>query len=146
MPFALEELLAPYKRAISGEEVVMSKDPVYETLFPALESMAFDSTAPAMGGAKSLRALAAKYGWDSGAQWQAIQELLSRESGGNRFAQNPTSSAYGRWQFLDSTWAGVGGEKTSNRRLQDIYGLKYLDQRYGSPLEALAFHTANNYY
>jgi len=35
--------------------------------------------------------------------------ILRRESGGNIRAQNPVSSASGKWQFLDSTWAGYGG-------------------------------------
>ncbi len=34
---------------------------------------------------------------------------MRRESGGNIRAQNPRSTASGKWQFLDSTWAGYGG-------------------------------------
>ena len=34
---------------------------------------------------------------------------MYRESGGNIRAKNPTSSASGKWQILDSTWAGYGG-------------------------------------
>jgi muramidase (phage lysozyme) len=34
---------------------------------------------------------------------------MMRESGGNITAQNPTSTASGKWQFLDSTWGGYGG-------------------------------------
>lgn len=35
--------------------------------------------------------------------------VKQRESGGDYNAQNPTSSASGAWQFLDSTWNGYGG-------------------------------------
>lgn len=35
--------------------------------------------------------------------------VMMRESGGNITAQNPSSTASGKWQFLDSTWAGYGG-------------------------------------
>ncbi len=35
--------------------------------------------------------------------------VLRRESGGNPTAENPTSTASGLWQFLDSTWGGYGG-------------------------------------
>lgn len=35
--------------------------------------------------------------------------VLERESHGNPSAENPTSSASGLWQFLDSTWAEYGG-------------------------------------
>lgn len=35
--------------------------------------------------------------------------VMQRESRGNIRAQNPSSSASGKWQFIDSTWAGFGG-------------------------------------
>lgn len=35
--------------------------------------------------------------------------VMMRESGGNIRAKNPSSSASGKWQFIDSTWAGYGG-------------------------------------
>lgn len=35
--------------------------------------------------------------------------VLRCESGGDPTAENPTSSASGLWQILDSTWAGYGG-------------------------------------
>lgn len=35
--------------------------------------------------------------------------VMKRESGGSLTAQNPHSTASGKWQFLDSTWAGYGG-------------------------------------
>ena len=35
--------------------------------------------------------------------------VMMRESRGNITAQNPTSTASGKWQFLDSTWGGYGG-------------------------------------
>src|SRR5262245_35636689 len=35
--------------------------------------------------------------------------VLARESGGDPNAQNPSSSASGLWQILDSTWGGYGG-------------------------------------
>lgn len=35
--------------------------------------------------------------------------VMQRESGGNITAKNPTSSASGKWQFINSTWAGYGG-------------------------------------
>lgn len=35
--------------------------------------------------------------------------VMMRESGGDITAQNPTSTASGKWQILDSTWQGYGG-------------------------------------
>jgi len=35
--------------------------------------------------------------------------VMMRESGGSLTAQNPTSTASGKWQFLRGTWGGYGG-------------------------------------
>lgn len=35
--------------------------------------------------------------------------VMMRESRGSLTARNPSSSASGKWQFIDSTWAGFGG-------------------------------------
>lgn len=35
--------------------------------------------------------------------------VMARESGGDITAENPTSTASGKWQFLDSTWHNVTG-------------------------------------
>lgn len=91
------------------------------------------------------RRLAAQRGW-TGAQWSALSELVSRESSWNPRAQNPTSSAYGLFQFLDSTWSSVGGRKTSDPGKQIVYGLRYIAQRYGTPRGAVRFHDAHNWY
>ncbi|QEQ94084.1 hypothetical protein SEA_SAFTANT_52 [Streptomyces phage Saftant] len=84
------------------------------------------------------RELAAERGW-TGAEWTALEDLWTRESGWNPHAQNPTSTAYGIAQFLDSTWAGYGIAKTSDARLQIKAGLRYIAARYGTPSNALGF-------
>lgn len=85
------------------------------------------------------------YGW-TGAQWNALYALGQRESGWNNFAQNPTSTAYGIAQFLDSTWATVGLSKTSIPAVQ-IAGMdKYIANRYGTPLNAWAHETRFGWY
>lgn len=70
-------------------------------------------------------------------EWAALDELIGYESGWNPEAQNPVSSAYGIFQFLDSTWATVGCEKTSAPRQQIDCGILYIEKNYGSPKEAL---------
>lgn len=40
---------------------------------------------------------------------RALATIRTMESGGNYTAQNPTSSASGAYQFLDTTWGGFGG-------------------------------------
>jgi hypothetical protein len=90
--------------------------------------------------------VAALYGWGSGAQWQDLVNVINRESGFNNTAQNPTSTAYGIFQFLDSTWATVGARKTSSAQGQAIAGMKYIKQRYGSPAGAWAHEQKFGWY
>lgn len=62
--------------------------------------------------ALSTGALGASDGWANYVAWEPIPEvalLVECESGGNPVAQNPTSSASGRYQFISSTWAWVTG-------------------------------------
>ncbi len=90
--------------------------------------------------------LAASYGWSTGQQWNALVALWNRESGWSNTAQNPTSTAYGIAQFLDSTWATVGATKTSNPTLQIVAGLAYIKMRYGSPVNAWNHEEAIGWY
>jgi len=91
----------------------------------------------AVGGNAALgRLLAAQlYGW-TGGQWSALFNLWQGESGWNNNAQNPTSTAYGIAQFLNSTWATVGAQKTSNPAGQIRAGLAYIRRVYGTPANA----------
>ena len=83
-------------------------------------------------------------GW--GDQFGDLNWLLTRESGWRPNAQNPTSTAYGLFQFLNSTWGTVGGSKTSDPKKQLEYGLKYIRQRYGDVRGARAFWNRNHWY
>lgn len=78
---------------------------------------------------------ASQFGW-TGPEWNATVQLLMQESGFNNTAQNPTSTAYGMFQFLNSTWAGYGIPKTSDPTQQSIAGGRYIKARYGDPLGA----------
>lgn len=91
------------------------------------------------------RMAARKYGW-KGDEWQALDELVSRESSWNPKADNPTSSAYGLFQFLDSTRQNYGIGLGAGPRKQARAGLRYVLDRYGSPTAAVRFHDKNNYY
>lgn len=85
-----------------------------------------------------------RMGW--GDQFGDLNWLLNKESGWNPTAQNPVSSAYGMFQFLDGTWDDVGGTKTSDPKKQLELGLKYIRQRYGDVKGARAHHANNNWY
>lgn len=94
----------------------------------------------------AVQAAANAYGWGTGAQWNALVAVINRESGFNNVAQNPTSTAYGMFQFLDSTWASYGATKTSDPAAQAAAGLRYISQRYGTPAGALAHENAYGWY
>jgi cell wall-associated NlpC family hydrolase len=79
---------------------------------------------------------AARYGWGTGQEWSSLNTLEMHEAGYNNLAQNPGSTAFGMGQFLDTTWASVGGKKTSDPNLQAMYMMKYIKQRYGNPEKA----------
>lgn len=86
-----------------------------------------------------------KLGGDA-AQFSCLEKLWGKESGWNPNAQNPSSTAYGIPQFLNSTWAGTGIAKTSDGYRQIDAGLIYIEQRYGSPCGAWSQSQANGWY
>lgn len=90
--------------------------------------------------------LAGPYGWGSGSQWSALNSLIMAESGWCNTAQNPTSTAYGIGQFLSSTWATVGGTKTSDAATQINLMLDYIKMRYGTPANAWAHEQSDHWY
>lgn len=83
--------------------------------------------------------------WTTGQEWDDWVKLWDRESGWSTTAQNPTSTAYGIAQFLDSTWAPYG-PKTSDPGLQIKYGIEYIRDRYGSPVMAWAHEQSAGWY
>jgi hypothetical protein len=88
---------------------------------------------------------ASMFGW-TGQQWADAVTLEMMEAGFNNTAQNPTSTAYGMGQFLNSTWAGYGIPKTSDPTLQSEAMGRYISARYGSPAGALSHEDAYHWY
>jgi hypothetical protein len=78
--------------------------------------------------------LARQMGWQG--ERHAINQLIGHESGWDPTAQNNHSTAYGIGQFLDSTWAKVGAQKTSNPYKQILDTFKYISNRYTDPKTA----------
>jgi TP901 family phage tail tape measure protein len=99
-------------------------------------------------GSANVREMAQKLleerGWAS--HWGSLDRLVTHESSWNPNAQNPTSSAYGLFQFLNGTWGTVGGSKTSDPYQQLVLGLRYIAQRYGNPSAAWDFWQRNHWY
>ena len=82
----------------------------------------------------------------SAEEFEALHELIDRESKWDSDAQNPKSTAYGLGQFLDQTWELVGVEKSADYRIQLIASHKYVMMRYGSWVKALEHHKQYGWY
>lgn len=91
------------------------------------------------------RVMAERYGWGED-QWAALDQLVQHESSWRPDAQNPKSTAFGLFQFLNGTWAGTGVGKTSDPYKQIDAGLKYVAARYGNPAAAWQFWQGNRWY
>lgn len=89
----------------------------------------------------------------SGGDWQASltpaeRWILERESSLNPTAQNPTSTAFGIWQGLESTRKQYLGEnwQTTDPVLQLDAFRRYVKDRYGTAEAAQAHHEAEGWY
>lgn len=78
-----------------------------------------------------------------------MSELIARESSWNPNAKNPSSTAHGYGQFLNSTRKnyekkyGIGYTSPVN---QLVLTMHYVKDRYGTPQKAINFHNKNNWY
>ena len=88
------------------------------------------------------------YGW-TGGEWGNLHELIQRESSWNPAAQNPHSTAWGLFQFLNMHWGPgrylpAGRGSSVDQQIQG--GLRYIKDRYGVPSRAIAHHNRMNWY
>lgn len=72
--------------------------------------------------------------------------VIEKESGWDNVAQNPSSTAFGIAQFLDSTWELVGHEKTTDPKKQILAMIDYVDIVYETPSNAKQKHLKANWY
>ena len=79
------------------------------------------------------------FGKNADRQWSALAKLWGKESAWNYKAANPTSSAYGIAQVLNTP-------RNSTIEYQVNKGLKYIVHRYGTPERAWAFWQRNGWY
>jgi hypothetical protein len=81
------------------------------------------------------------------AQFSCLNPLWNRESHWNPAAKNPSSTAYGIAQLLDSTWHYTGVARTSDGFRQVDAGLIYLKRAYpGGPCGAWAHEKSVGWY
>lgn len=75
-------------------------------------------------------------GWGE-SEYSCLVALWQRESGWNHLAENRSSGAYGIPQALPgSKMASAGADWRTNPRTQIVWGLSYIQGRYGTPCGA----------
>lgn len=87
--------------------------------------------------------MAAAYGWGTGAEWTALNNIVMAESGWDDEAANPTSDARGIAQNINGWSASY---QAGDAAQQISWLLSYIKSRYGDPINAWAFHLANGWY
>ncbi|APE11007.1 hypothetical protein BO226_19215 [Rhodococcus sp. 2G] len=85
-------------------------------------------------------------GWNQGEQWAAADWIIGKESSWNPLARNPSSGAFGLFQFLGSTKDAYLPDENPDAYIQGLAGAKYIRDRYGDPLRAKSFWEKNGYY
>jgi hypothetical protein len=87
-----------------------------------------------------------KFGYGSN-QFECFDNIIMRESRWRVDATNPSSGAYGIPQALPgSKMASEGSDWRTNPATQIIWGIKYMEDRYGSPCAAWSFKAAKGWY
>ena len=90
----------------------------------------------------------ARHGF-TGAEWEAAKWIIGKESGWNPTATNPSSGAYGLFQFNPmggNTLAAYLPDRNPDPAVQADAGARYIKDRYGSPTAAKAFWEQNGWY
>jgi Transglycosylase SLT domain len=90
--------------------------------------------------------LLSSYGWSPSTYFSCLNNIWTRESGWNYRAEN-ASGAYGIPQALPaSKMASAGADYLTNPKTQIIWGLGYIQGRYGNPCSAWSYWEAHGYY
>lgn len=80
-------------------------------------------------------------------QFSCFSSVISRESGWDIYATNPSSGAYGLAQALPgSKMASAGSDWRTNGVTQVKWALSYMNSRYGSPCGAWEFWRSHSWY
>ena len=84
-------------------------------------------------------------GW-TGSQWSDADFIINKESSWNPLARNPSSGAFGLFQFLGATKDKYLPDENPDPAVQGRAGAAYIGDRYGDPSSAASFWRAHNWY
>ena len=139
-----KEITKQHFEKISTLEVIPEPKPV--NIPPKPKTLAREAKNDQIAIKEQVRTIASEHGWGDGKQWEALDWIIQKESSWNPNAQNPKSTAFGLFQWLDMTRKAYNCPKTADVTIQTECGIKYIKARYGDPVEAKKFHQAKGYY
>jgi resuscitation-promoting factor RpfB len=91
--------------------------------------------------------LASAEGWGTGSEWNALYDIWNHESGWSNTAQNASTGAYGIPQALPASKMGaLANPPVSSAAAQIKWGLGYIKDTYGTPLEAWTHEQSDGWY
>ncbi|MFD9565816.1 transglycosylase SLT domain-containing protein [Streptomyces sp. NPDC059994] len=126
--------------------IVASKKTLAGTVVALGAAGSLLATVPAQAAPTSAKAIAQQMIKDP-AQFQAFNNIVSHESGWDHTATNSSSGAYGLVQALPaSKMASAGADWKTNPATQIKWGLDYMNDRYGSPVDAWNFWQTHHWY
>lgn len=79
-------------------------------------------------------------------QWPDLVNILNHESNWKPTVSNPSSGAFGLFQFLGSTQKAYLPDKNPDPYVQARAGMRYIGDRYGDPAKAWNFWQAHQWY
>ena len=79
-------------------------------------------------------------------QYLCLTKLIGKESAWNPKAQNPTSTASGIGQMLESTVSSLGMKKSDSAVAQLVATLSYISRRHSTPCGAWKHFQKNRWY
>lgn len=126
-------------RLVVATEVLTSGKLTALNLSSVARSAYLVKKAKTRNGARSVGKLLAEenYGW-SGKQWQCLDKLWIKESQWTYTSHNKRTGAHGIPQAYPATkYENMGSDWRKNPVTQIMWGLKYIDVRYGTPCKAL---------
>jgi len=137
---------------MAGDYVTNTARDAYSVTGKPAPAAAAAASAPAAGipDPDSAQAIAlgiiASHGWGAD-QYNCLVSLWNRESRWNVYAHNTGSGAYGIPQALPGEkMASAGADWQTNPTTQIIWGLGYIEGRYGSPCGAWAHSEDRGWY
>ncbi len=126
-------------RLVVATEVLTSGKLTALNLASVARSASLVKKAKTRNGARQVGKLLAKenYGW-TGKQWQCLDKLWIKESQWTYTSHNKRTGAHGIPQAYPATkYEFMGSDWRKNPVTQIMWGLKYIDVRYGTPCKAL---------